>query len=58
MVEGKVVLEKEREEGKRRQQGGGGTEKEEEMEEDEVEDGTDPCGLEEPQITRDLIVGQ
>lgn len=28
------------------------------MEEEEVENGADPCGLEEPQIARDFINGQ
>ena len=30
----------------------------EKMEEDEVEDGADPHGLEEPQVSRDFIAGQ
>jgi len=28
------------------------------MEEEEVEDGADPCGLEEQQVARDFIAGQ
>jgi len=28
------------------------------MEEEEVENGADPCGLEEPQVARDFINGQ
>jgi len=27
------------------------------MEEEEVENGADPCGLEEPQVARDFIMG-
>lgn len=36
----------------RKGEGGGGEKK---MEEEEVEDGADPCVLEEPQVARDLI---
>jgi hypothetical protein len=57
-VEGKVeleVLEKEKEERKGRRDRGW---MEKKMAEEEVGDGTDPHGLEEPQVARDFIAGE
>ena len=44
-----------REEGRKE---GDGIQREKKMEEEEVEDGADSHGLEEPQVVRDLIAGE
>lgn len=49
------VLREGREEGRRERMDGGWGEK---MEAKELEDGSDPHGLEEPQVARNIIAGQ